>query len=91
MTTTLIINNLPSDGGSPITDIEYRVNEGSAISLGETTIGNYPIEAGLGDDVQIRAVNVAGPGPWSDVKTVDSGETFTVENNAVIWEFEYAE
>jgi hypothetical protein len=61
---------LPSDGGAPITDLEYRVNSGTAISLGETTTGSYPITAVEGDDIQIRAVNAIGAGDWSDVKAV---------------------
>jgi hypothetical protein len=63
---------LPSDGGAPITDLEYRVNGGTAISLGETTTGSYPITAVEGDDIEIRAVNVIGAGDWSDVKAVPS-------------------
>lgn len=70
MTTSINILSLPADGGSPITDIEYRVNEGTAIGLGETTTGSYEITADLNDDVQIRAVNAVGPGPWSDTKVV---------------------
>jgi hypothetical protein len=66
------ILTLPSDGGAPITDLEYRVNAGAAVSFGETTTGSYPIVAVEGDDVQIRAVNAVGAGDWSDVKVVPS-------------------
>jgi hypothetical protein len=76
MTDIVSVNilTLPSDGGSALTDIEYRVNGGTAISLGETTTGSYPITAVEGDDIQIRAVNVIGAGDWSDVKVVPSGD-----------------
>jgi hypothetical protein len=69
-TVSVNILTLPSDGGAPITDLEYRVNGGTAISLGETTTGSYPITAVEGDDIEIRAVNAIGAGDWSDVKAV---------------------
>lgn len=69
---TVTITTLPDDGGSALTDIEYRVNSGSAVSLGETTTGTYSITASDGDDVEIRAVNSVGAGAWSDTKTVSS-------------------
>jgi hypothetical protein len=64
------ILTLPDDGGAPITDIEYRVNGGEAVSFGETTTGSYPIVADEADEVEIRAVNAVDPGDWSDVKVV---------------------
>ena len=64
------ILTLPADGGAPITDLEYRVNAGAAVSFGETTTGSYPIVADEDDEVQIRAVNAVGAGDWSDVKVV---------------------
>ena len=72
-TVSVNIITLPADGGAPITDLEYRVNAGAAISLGETTTGSYPITADDGDDIQVRAVNGVGAGDWSDVKAVPSG------------------
>ena len=74
-TVSVNILTLPADGGSAITDLEYRVNAGAAISLGETTTGSYPITADDGDDIQVRAVNAVGAGDWSDVKAVPAGET----------------
>jgi hypothetical protein len=71
-TVSVNILTLPNDGGAPITDLEYRVNGGTAISLGETTTGSYPITAVEGDDIEIRAVNAIGAGDWSDVKAVPS-------------------
>lgn len=67
---TVTISTLPDDGGSALTDIEYRVNSGSAVSLGETTTGTYSITASEGDDIEIRAVNAVGNSAWSDTKTV---------------------
>ena len=64
------ILTLPDDGGAPITDLEYRVNGGAAVSFGETTTGSYPIVADEDDEVEIRAVNAVDPGDWSDVKLV---------------------
>ena len=75
-TVSVNIITLPADGGASITDLEYRVNAGAAISLGETTTGSYPITADDGDDIQVRAVNAVGAGDWSDVKAVPAGETF---------------
>jgi hypothetical protein len=69
----LNITTLPADGGSPILDIEYRLNGGSAVSTGETTTGSYTITAVEDDDIQIRATNAIGNGAWSDTKTVPSG------------------
>lgn len=68
------ISTLPDDGGSALTDLEYRVNSGSAVSLSATTTGTYAITASEGDDVQIRAVNAVGAGAWSDTKTVSAFE-----------------
>jgi len=68
----LTLNSLPDDGGSAITDIEYRVDGGTAVSTGETTTGTHTITAADGVDVEIRAVNAVGAGAWSDTKTVVS-------------------
>lgn len=70
---TITITTLPADNGSAITDLEYRLNGGSAASLGGTATGAYGI-SGLSDgtatNVQVRAVNTNGSGAWSDVKSV---------------------
>jgi hypothetical protein len=65
MTISIVITNLPADGGSPITGINYRINGGSPISLGATAPGTYATAAALGDNIDIQAVNGIGPGPWS--------------------------
>jgi hypothetical protein len=81
------ILTLPDDGGAPITDLEYRVNGGAAISLGETTTGSYPVTAVEGDDIQIRAVNAIGAGDWSDVKAVPAASALPLffEVGADFW------
>jgi len=69
----IAITALPSDGGSSITDLEYRLDAGSWTSLASTTTGNYDI-AGLTDGttyaVAIRAVNAVGNGTASATKNV---------------------
>lgn len=81
---TITLSALPNRGGSPITATQYRVNGGSATSLGLTAAGSATI-SGLGNgatpNVEIRAVNeIAGPGAWSSVKTVT---TYTAPANTV--------
>ncbi|MFA7407629.1 MAG: fibronectin type III domain-containing protein [Anaerolineaceae bacterium] len=67
---SVLINQLPADGGSEITDIEYRLDSGSPVSSGG--VSGFAI-TGLTDedeyDVQIRAVNSIGEGDWSDTKS----------------------
>jgi hypothetical protein len=75
------ILTLPDDGGAPITDLEYRVNGGAAVSFGETTTGSYSIVADEDDEIQIRAVNAVGAGDWSDVKVVPASSV--VPANAI--------
>ena len=64
---------LPSDGGSAITALEYRVGTGAAIAFAGTGAGVRVVTAGLtagvAVDLQVRAVNAVGAGAWSDVKT----------------------
>ncbi len=57
-----------SDGGSAVTDYEYRLDGGSWTSLG-TTVSPATISGltnGTLYGVEVRAVNVAGPGPASN-------------------------
>jgi len=65
------ISSLPSNGGSAITDIDYRLDGGSWVSTGGTT--SFTI-TGLTNtteyDVELRAVNAVGDGAASDVKQV---------------------
>jgi len=84
------ISSLPDDGGSDITDVEYRVNEGSPVSFGETTTGTYSTTAEEGDDVQIRTVNAEGEADWSDTKVVPSASPWAefdeeASGEAITW------
>lgn len=65
------ISALPSNGGSAIYDIEYRVDGGSWTSSGGT--GDFTILSlsnGVEYDVEIRAVNSVGASSASDTKQV---------------------
>lgn len=66
------LDPLPADGGSPITALEYRVGTGAAIAFAGTGAGVRVVTAGLtagaAADLQVRAVNAVGSGPWSDIK-----------------------
>ena len=69
---TFTISSLPTANPS-ITDFEYRIDSGTAVSLGQSTTGAYTV-SGLTEDAsvntQLRAVNSSGAGAWSDVKAV---------------------
>lgn len=70
---TLNITALPSDGGSAITALEYRLDGGSAVALTGTGTGARTIASltnGTSYAVQVRAVNAIGNGAWSDTKNV---------------------
>jgi hypothetical protein len=76
---TLEINILarPFDNGSALTDIEYRVDGGSWVSLGSTETGTYVLPGtvvGTEYDVEIRAVNAEGAGAASSVKSATPAE-----------------
>jgi hypothetical protein len=66
------LDPLPSNGGSAITALEYRVGTGAAIAFVGTGTGVRVVTAGLTAgtpvDLQVRAVNAVNPGAWSDVK-----------------------
>jgi hypothetical protein len=66
------INDLPSDGGSPITTIEYRVNSGSWVDTG-SALGVTFIIGGLTNaasaSVELRAVNANGDGAVGTART----------------------
>lgn len=68
----LNITALPSDGGTAITALQYRIDGGTAVGLSGTGTGARTISglaAGVEYDVQIRAVNALGAGAWSDTKS----------------------
>ena len=69
---SLDITALPSDGGSPITALQWRVSGGAAQILSGLGVGErlVTVLAETAADLQVRAVNAIGSGPWSDIKTV---------------------
>lgn len=81
------LSALPSDGGSAITALQYRVGVGAAVAFTGTGTGVRVVTAGLtagvAADLQVRAVNAVGAGAWSDVKArtpVASGVVVLQEN-----------
>lgn len=75
----IIINSLPNNGGSPITDIQYeRNNSGTWTTVGGATIGTYSVPAIQdGDTIQLRAVNAVGNSAESDTKTATAASLTT--------------
>jgi hypothetical protein len=69
----VLITNLPPNGGQPITSVQARWNEGTPVALPSPLPGTYDIAALEGDQVQIRAVNAVGDGPWSAPKFLAPG------------------
>lgn len=71
-TLTVTVSALPEDNNFTITDIEYRVDGGTAVSFESAALDDYDI-TGLTDDVEvdieIRAINFFGASDWSDVKS----------------------
>lgn len=68
---TVAVSALPSDGGSAITAIQYRVDSGSWTASGVSGIGSFDIAGltrGTAYAVTIRAVNAIGSGSASDSK-----------------------
>lgn len=69
---TVAVSALPSDGGSAITAIQYRVDSGSWTASGISGTGSFDISGltrGTAYAVTIRAVNAIGSGSASDSKT----------------------
>lgn len=74
----IAVSALPSDGGSTITALEYRLNGGSFNRLGSSATGSYQITGLTGGQaygVRLRAVNGVGAGPESDIKSVTANST----------------
>jgi hypothetical protein len=65
---------LPANGGSAITSVQYRIGTGTPIAFPSATPGTYDTVALPGDNIQIRAGNAVGFGPWSDTKSISVGE-----------------
>ena len=72
-TLTIDITIMPSDGGSPITALQYTVNAGSSWNTipSGTGVGSriITVTALTSTSVQIRAVNAVGNALASDTKT----------------------
>ncbi|MEQ3644766.1 MAG: putative Ig domain-containing protein [Paracoccus sp. (in: a-proteobacteria)] len=70
------VNTLPTNGGSPITAIQYSANSGTWTPLGGAGAGDRTLTmpaAGTSYSVRLRAVNAAGNSTPSDTKTATSG------------------
>jgi hypothetical protein len=63
----ITISALPASA-VPIENLEWRQDGGPPKPVGGATTGTYQVTALIGANVQIRAVNRGGPGPWSDPK-----------------------
>lgn len=66
------ITSLPDDGNDALTDIRYKVDGGSSVSIGALTTGTYTIPGltnGTEYEVVIYAVNNQGDGADSDTKS----------------------
>jgi hypothetical protein len=75
------LHALPYDGGAAISDIQYRLDDGTWASSGGTT--DFTLASLTNDqryDIELRAVNSVGAGAASDTKQVtpeaDDEETF---------------
>lgn len=81
-TLLLTISALPSDGGSPITALQYRIGGGAVQTLFGTGTGarSITVLAGGPASIEVRAVNAIGDGAWSVAKTA----TPTVEEEGPI-------
>ena len=70
---TVNLTARPADGGLELVRIEYRIDGGSWTAIGGTATGDYAVSGlvpGATVSIELRAVNAAGAGPASDVKTV---------------------
>ena len=77
---TYTITQMPSTGGSAITDVVARVNGGTQFSLGLTDAGSATginrFTDGVASTTEIAAVNAIGQGAWSIGKPITTS-TFT--------------
>ena len=71
---TYTITQMPSTGGSAITDVVARVNGGTQFSLGLTNAGSATgvnrFTDGVASTTEIAAVNAIGQGGWSTTKPI---------------------
>ena len=77
---TYTITQMPTTGGSAITDVVARVNGGTQFSLGLTAVGSATginrFTDGVASTTEIAAVNAIGQGGWSIAKPCTTS-TFT--------------
>jgi len=75
---TLTLSTMPSNGGSAITDVEYRLDAGTWTTTGLTIAGTFDI-TGLTNaqsySVDIRAVNAVGNATPSATKSATPTDT----------------
>ncbi len=74
---SLSITALPADGGATLSALQYRLGNGAPQTLSGTGVGTrtMTVLALSPADVQLRAVNAEGAGPWSDVKSATPSQT----------------
>lgn len=78
------ISELPADGGSAITSLEYRLNSGSWVAFSAAIVGTYDVTSlpTTLHTAEVRAVNAVGAGDPSDTKsetpTASGGGTLTI-------------
>lgn len=82
---------LPSDNGSVITGVQYRIDGGAWTSLGLTAANTATIISGLTDtvevDVELQATNAIGDSPASDVKSrTPTTATFPAASTGSLWQ-----
>ena len=72
----------PADNGAPIAGYDLRCRPGTAdgwvdllVGVAATSAAIIELRAGAPYDVQVRAVNSAGPGPWSSTVSAEPSNT----------------
>lgn len=88
------VSAMPSDGGSAITAIQYKVGNGAWTNSGAASTGTFNITGltnGASVNVLVRAVNAIGNGADSDAKSVTPTAApaipFTYDSNTYWWDF----
>lgn len=79
----ITVSTLPANNGSALTDVQFDVgSSGVWMSVGGATTGTYTVTAtggpGTSQDIRLRAVNAAGTGTPSAVKSVTTGAAASV-------------